>query len=313
MMMQSTFADVPVFDLNGPAFLILYGVCLLIAICWSFFRSRGALNRFDRQGYDPQLTDPYDIAYLAAGVPRVAQLAVVRLMQSGHIEWKSGLLIKRLIALNPTGGDAHNRIERTLRQAVQNNGRQGLPVTQAIPTLQSEIRPFEVKLAAAGLRPTAKERSSAGRAAALPLIILFVIGCIKLGLGISRDKPVGFLVVLLIATLILVVVVGASTRRLTKSGEALLGNLRSPRNTPRKTPGDDDTISFEKICWNFALTGTAVLAGIPAYAAMHRELAQMHGAGAGASSGGCGSASGCGGGSSGCGGGAGCGGCGGGD
>lgn len=70
----------------------------------------------------------------------------------------------------------------------------------------------------------------------------------------------------------------------------------------------------DAICWNLALVGPIVLAGIPEFSGMHRDLEkQMGGAASGSSSGGCGtSSSGCGGGGSGCGGGGGCGGCGGG-
>jgi hypothetical protein len=89
----------------------------------------------------------------------------------------------------------------------------------------------------------------------------------------------------------------------------LLAKLRTEKDRPR---GDSP---FDGVCWNLALMGSAALAGIPAFAAMHRDLErQMGSSAASSSSGGCGT-SGCGsdGGSSGCGGGGGCGGCGGGD
>jgi len=300
-----TPADIPIFDLNGPAFLAFYAVMLLITAIWSFTRVRSAVNRFDRAGYYPELTDPYDTAYLAAGAPRVAQLAAVRLMQSGHVEWKSGFTGKRLVFLTATGGGL-NAIERKMLNAIQQKGNRGLPVPEAYTAVLPEMRALEVKLAYLGLRPTEVERRGARLSAAFPLIALLVLGLIKLLIGIARDKPVGFLIILMIVALILTLVAGSSTRRLTRSGEELLAKLRM-ENRPR------GNAPFEDVCWNLALMGPAVLAGIPAFSGIHRDLEkQMGHAASGSSGGGCGT-SGCGSGSSGCGGGGGCGGCGGGD
>jgi uncharacterized protein (TIGR04222 family) len=303
-------AEIPVFDLNGPAFLALYAVMFVVAAIGSFSRGRAGLNRFDRAGYYPELTDSYDTAYLAAGAPRVAQLAVVRLMQSGHVGWKSGITGKRLAFLNPTGGSALNAIERTMLNAVRQKGNKGLPVAEAYTAVLPEMRALEVKLASLGLRPTEGERKKAGWSAALPLLALLAVGFIKLMVGIFRDKPVGFLILLMLFTMIIAVVVGSSTRRLTKTGEELLAKLRMEKDRPR---GDS---AFENVCWNLALTGPAVLADIPAFSGIYQDLAkQMGRAPSGSQGGGCGSSSsGCGSGSSGCGsGGGGCGGCGGGD
>lgn len=299
------YAEIPVFDLNGPAFLAFYVVMLVIAAIWSFARARSAANRFDRAGYYPELTDPYETAYLAAGAPRVAQLAAARLIQSGHVEWKSGFTGKRLVFLNSKGGGYH-RVEWKMLSAIEQKGIGGLPVPAAYATVLPEMRALEVKLASLGLRPTEGERKKAGWSAALPLIALLAIGGIKLLVGITRDKPVGFLIILMIVTLILALVAVSSTRRLTPSGEELLAKLRS-ENRPR------NDAPFEDVCWSLALMGPAVLAGIPAFSGIHQHLEKQMGAAAsGGSSGGCGSSSsGCGGGSSGCGGGGGCGGCGG--
>jgi uncharacterized protein (TIGR04222 family) len=304
-----TSAEIPVFDLNGPAFLGFYATFFVIATIWSFWRARNAVNRFDRTGYFPELTDPYETAYLAAGAPRAAQLAVVRLMHSGHVEWKSGFTGKRLLFLKPATGGGLNGIERKMLHAVQQKGNKGLPVSEAHNAVLPEMRALEVRLASLGLRPTESERKKAGWSAALPLLVLLGTGIIKLGVGLSRGKPVGFLVILLFLTLILAIIAGSSARRLTRTGVELLTKLRMEKDRPRGDP------SFEAVCWNLALMGPAALAGIPAFAAMHRDLErQMGNSAASSSSGGCGtSGSGCDSGGSGCGGGGGCGGCGGGD
>ena len=135
----------------------------------------------------------------------------------------------------------------------------------------------------------------------LPLIALLVIGSIKVGVGISRDKPVLFLLIFMFFTLLLAISAAASTRRLTKSGSALLASMKS--NRPIAETGGD-------VCWNLAVWGPAALAGLPEFSGIQRDFARhANGGSSGDSGGGCGTSSGCG--SSGCGGG-GCGGCGGG-
>jgi uncharacterized membrane protein YgcG len=51
-----------------------------------------------------KLTDPYEIAYLAGGAPRCAQVAVVKLITCGAVDWKRTTILResRLVA----GGSA---------------------------------------------------------------------------------------------------------------------------------------------------------------------------------------------------------------
>lgn len=295
-----TPGDIPIFDLNGPAFLAFYAILFVVAAAWSFLRVRTSATRFDRAGYYPELTDSYETAYLAGGAPRAAQLATIRLIHSGHIEWKSKFSGQRLLFLKPPGSSALHTIEWRMLSAIQQHGKSGLPVSEAYTAVLPTMRALEVRLASLGLRPTEEERKKAGWSAAIPLSVLLGIGLIKLAVGLARDKPVGFLIMFLFVSLILALVVGASTRRLTRTGEELLTKLRSEKDLPQRDS------SFDGVCWNFALLGPVVLASIPEFAAMHQDLARQMGNTANHSSGGDG-------GSSGCGGGGGCGGCGGGD
>ncbi|MGL4400397.1 MAG: TIGR04222 domain-containing membrane protein [Luteolibacter sp.] len=299
-------SEIPFFDLNGPAFLAFYAILFGIATVWSFLRARSAANRFDRAGYYPELTDPYDTAYLAGGAPRASQLAALRLMHSGHIQWKSRYNGNFLLLLKPANGDGLHVIERKMLRAIQQGDKSGLSVPEAYTAVLPTIRGLEVRLASLGLRPTEQERTKAGWSAVVPLLVLLGIGLIKLAIGLSRDKPVGFLIIFLTVSLILAIVVGRNTRRLTKTGDELLNRLRSEKNPPQRDS------SFDGVFWNFALLGPAVLASIPEFAAIYKGLTrQMGGPANNGSSSGCGT-SGCSSASSGCGGGGGCGGCGGG-
>lgn len=289
--------DIPIFDLNGPAFLAFYAILFVVATAWSLIRARAAATRFDRAGYYPDLTDSYETAYLAGGAPRAAQLATLRLMHSGHIEWKSKISGQRLLFLKPPGGSALHTIEWRMLSAIQQHGKSGLPVSAAYTAVLPTMRALEVRLASLGLRPTEAERTKAGWSAAIPLFALLAIGLIKLAVGLARDKPVGFLIMFLLVSLFVAFGVAASTRRLTRTGEELLIKLRSEKDLPQRDS------SFDGVCWNFALLGPVVLASIPEFAAMHQDLARQMGNTANQSSGSDGGSSGCGGGCGGCGGG----------
>jgi uncharacterized protein (TIGR04222 family) len=301
-MMTIPIAEIPVFDWDGRTLQTFYAISFVLAVIWSFARSRSSVNRYDRAGHSAELTDPYDAAYLSGGAPRVAQLAVVRLMQLGYVEWKSRIFNGgRLIPREFHTGTGLNAVERRMWQAIQRNGKKGLSVRDSYAAILPETRAIEVKLAAAGLRPTAEERRSACWSAALPLIALLAIGFIKVCIGISRDKPFLFLLIFMFFTLLLAIGAAASTRRLTRSGADLLAQMRLNHQRPAAA-GD--------VCWGLAVMGPAVLAGMPEFSGIHRDFERHASSGSsGDSGGGCGTSSGCG--SSGCGGG-GCGGCGGG-
>ena len=124
----------------------------------------------------------------------------------------------------------------------------------------------------------------------LPLLALIAFGAIKLMVGLSRDRPVGFLVVLLIATAILAVIRWRAIDRCTRAGRAALARVRQEAERIKAAP------TRQEMATAVALFGTAVLAG-SAFAPLHTLRA-----GSSAGSGGCGGGGGDGGGGGGCGG-----------
>jgi uncharacterized protein (TIGR04222 family) len=131
---------------------------------------------------------------------------------------------------------------------------------------------------------------------ASPYLALLVFGAIKLEVGLSRDKPVGFLIAFLVVTLLFALARYALIDLKTRAGKEVLANAAQASDRLRRSPMEAETGMA------VALFGTTVLAG-----------SQFHGFHAlrspgSSSSSGCGS--GCSGGGSGCSSG-GCGGCGG--
>ncbi|MES2440317.1 MAG: TIGR04222 domain-containing membrane protein [Verrucomicrobiota bacterium] len=317
-------AAIPVFDWNGPAFLAFYLVALITAIWWSLRRSKQALEKFNASGETTVPTDSYELAYLSGGEARAVQLAVVRLLHQELILWKRGFLGARLIRNGGKRATALPAIESVLLERVEAKGTSGIPVKDACRQLASTLKPVEVRLAAKGLRPTAEERSRASQSAILPMHLLGSIGLVKLVIGVIREKPVWFLVGLLVVTLIAAWAIATRTRRLTPAGERMLADSRTRHHVAKGAAPRRGNEDLPMISDGVALFGAISLASSVAYADLYQDLNRITGRTKADSSGGC--SSGCGGigggssgsdgggsdgGGSGCGGG-GCGGCGGG-
>lgn len=302
--MNAPIAAIPILDWNGSTFILFYIVALIVAAVWSRSRASRAFDSLGRAGHDLEPSDPYEIAYLAAGPSQVAKLAVVRLIQQGLVSWKSAWITPKIVYQQDGAGGT--TAERKILVAARKKGTPGLPVKDIPLLIKEEMRPLEVRLASLGLRPTSEEITKAGFRSVLPLISLIVLGCVKLAIGLGRDKPVLFLVALLVVTAVVAVVMARPTRKLTPAGKKLLDKYRLEHERTRGAADIDDP---EWLTLNVALFGTAALAGIPLFEGIQKDLdRQISQQAANQAGGGC--SSGCGT-SSGCGGGGGCGGCGG--
>jgi uncharacterized protein (TIGR04222 family) len=154
----------------------------------------------------------------------------------------------------------------------------------------------ERRLIASGLLMDGGEARRVRLIAALPFMGLFAFGTAKLLVGLSRDKPVGFLIAFLVATAIAILIRTFSVDRRTDAGVEAVKAAQRRHERLRRAPTTGETGTA------VALFGTTVLAG-SAFAALHQMRTQNDNGSGGDSSGG-GDGGGCGGG--------GCGGCGGG-
>ncbi|MBK1884453.1 TIGR04222 domain-containing membrane protein [Luteolibacter pohnpeiensis] len=188
-------ANIPVLDMKGVDFLWFYGISLVGAILWSFGLKARMRSKFSFPGAaDQNLTDPYEAAFLAGGEVRCSQVAIMRLLEMNALRISEHPTDKVLWV---TGQNAEaslmNPMEWALYQRVEKAGDKGFAVSDAVSTCRGYARPIEARLAKSGLRPTNQERKGVGISSVLPLIILSVIGVMKLFVGLSRGKPVGFL------------------------------------------------------------------------------------------------------------------------
>ena len=318
-------ARIPLLDWYGTEFLLFYVVALIVIGLWTVRRARRSLHCYDNPHEHALLADPFEVAYLSAGPDRVTQLAISRLIHRQLVLWKPGFWKSSLVA-NPNGGGVPSDLlepERVLLGRIQAYGPKGMPVKAAPASVFPTLRAIEVRLATLGLRPTDQERKSASTTTTLPLLLLVFLGVAKVGIGLMRDKPVLFLVLLLGLTVILMISMSGLIPRLTPSGERMLDKMRLKNETARQGARVDDLAEMGMFSHSVALFGPVAVAILPSFGPIHQEIERLKAQAAASAASGCssGGVSGCGGGgcgSSGSGGGSGCGssgcgGCGGGD
>ena len=156
-----------------------------------------------------------------------------------------GHLIHR--ADHVTSGMAKHPIEHEVLEKFRHLGEAG-PAFEAASVLKdsnlkSVLRPYRDKLERAGLMPDASVRRDRRMRLLLALMALGVVGVIKIQIGLSLERPVGFLVVMMIITMVIAAVF--SFPRLTSLGKATLADVtnlycRVENASPFNEPGQRD-------------------------------------------------------------------------
>ncbi len=321
-------SEIPLLDWNGPQFLMFYLVALGVCVGWSFWRSSQSMARFQVPGNgSPALTNPYEIAYLTGGAFRAVQLVVVRLVSQDLLEWKLIRGSQVLRSKARSFPSEMNGIESTAMKSAERFGNEGMQLKNVADAIIGPLTQIERRLAILGLRPMASEQSGVALRAALPLVFLIALGITKLFIGISREKPVLYLVFLLLLSLILVVVIVVRAPRLTVKGRGMIHALHGHHANLEKRVLAKKEVTPDEALVAMSLLGPASLIGMgghlgigPLLSAKPKKVKADTGGNGCATYIGCGGGSGGGsmsdGGGSGCGGdggGGGCGGCGAGD
>lgn len=254
-------------DLPGPAFLAFYVFALIAAhfagkalVQWCRSRHAASTN-------PPDNLQPAEAAFLAGGAERVVDTALVRLLHAD------------LIAVKPGGGGFEPKADKPdtsqlsdLQRDVYREITRKEGSLDALHRLKSAfITRTEVRLASDGLllaRGSA-EASCVSGAQALPFAAVIALGVVKIFVGIARHRPVTFLIVFVLVSLVLLGIKLFKLPPRSARGEAALRNLKR-RNAALETTVrrrsrelDDATLLLA-----VALFGPQVLAS--------SELAWMH-------------------------------------
>ena len=196
-------------------------------------------------------------------------------------------------------------ISRTVYEQIAKGGTTGVSAGSLVRSTVPQLAALEAKLASEGLRPT-KAESRMGFSITWPLALVMIAGVGKVIVGLERDKPVGYMIALLIITSIPVILL-SRRYRLTAKGRELLRVERAKALNRAHDRSKETALDLFATTGAGALDGRKEFGDIPSKAFRNRSFSEggWHFT-FGGSSDGCGAV---GGGSSGCS--SGCGGCGG--
>lgn len=284
-----------VFDLNGPDFLGFFGGLMVVAfVAMVVLRSKW-LHGSDDPASLPNL-DPVAMAFLNEGPVLAINTAVAGLVHEGVLTVSADGKVTSTGILT----EARDPISQRICQLLGSRGSESLPKLRNV--LRDEVDQLRAQLQDSGLVPNADQESlirwvpfSVGSAVTL-------LGIVKIAVGVSRDRPVGFLVLMSLISLFCTLMF-LSVPRATKKGREVLEAERHKFARLRKPGRDAIALHRNDLMLGVGLFGLGNLVGSQ-YDGMRQSLQPAPG-----------SPSGCGGGCSGGGdggGGGGCGGCGGG-
>lgn len=304
-------------DWRGPEFLALYAALVLAALVLAVIVRLVLSPAEEADSYEKQPLNAYEVACLWSGPERAVHSAFAALVQAGFLRLvdcqrklfgffdSSQTFIAQGLPL-PANAP---RLEHALYTAAAVSTEEFKPLMQAaLPAAQD----MEDNLRKRGLLGPVMPPASCFLAAAIVAAPL-LLGLAKIAVGVSRGKPVGFLIAAYVATSIAALVVLLARSRLTAAGRRLVEPLVAKEAHNRQlVEASAVTPSPAQVALLVGLFGAGVLAAGP-LSRIHAFLPRASGGGGcSTSSGGCGGG-GCGGGGcggGGCGGG-GCGGCGG--
>ncbi len=307
----SPMAAVPILDMRGDEFLKFFaffalGVFAVAAILRSVGRGPAGILQ---PGDVPD--DIYSVATLNGGGTLAVNTAMVELVRREMASVTPSGSVVRISATPPE--DLHP-FERAVYDGIKGSVCDMKEVRLHVkPWIEGMIEHLRTRALVLENRQIAHLR----RQTFWLLLLIPLLGAVKIWIGLSREKPVSFLVIATIVLFVPIVVVWASRPFRTKKGDAVLAKMRRENPRPsieRRAQLASPAVGAGELAMVAALYGTSMALGGTGMSQLERGLTPQN---AGSSTGGCSSA-GCGGGSSsgggdgGGGGSSGCGGCGGG-
>jgi uncharacterized protein (TIGR04222 family) len=312
------------FDLAGLDFLKFYVIVCIAAIAVAL-----ALRHFLR--VDPPASDqrelsPYEIACLGGGTPSVLRACLARLVAEKRLLVKSDVIVgkpasasaKKSVGLFP--GERISMSEDNMERAIlQATDEYGSTPKQLLDAGLLAAREIQADLQSRGLLESAETFAAARWWPLVLLAIVWLLGFVKVLVGLERERPVGFLIAALVVLAFVMVFFWRRPLR-SRRGQRLFHELRD-KHASLKTFGVSTAAPATTPDYATNILLAAGLFGLASVSHPDVNLLNktLKPAGPGSYAAGCGASGACGG--AGCGGGGGggggcgggCGGCGGGD
>ena len=204
------------FDWEGPAFLALYLVVLPTAIVVAIALRWMLRLPADEPPAEANDLSPYEIAYLAGRERLAVDNAIVRLMRRGAlaVDAATGKLSQR----GELPAEALELEKVVFFAAGREPGKHINEVHTAAASVAGKPRE---QLEGFGLLVNDNDATVIRLAAAGVVFLAFLFGLVKVFVGVSRERPVGFLIALLVVTAIAAAAVSKSTALRSSAGTGL--------------------------------------------------------------------------------------------
>ena len=231
----------PLTQFSGQEFLVFFAVLIgLVALfCWR--RKRTQDSSLELAPLDAaEEIDPYEIAYLRGGENELARVLIVSLIEQQYLrivspesKWWTTKSESR-IQQSPEHPDVANlqSIERAgfewfdSARTAEDVFRKSLHPANLPSSLLAHTMKYEQKFRAERLLTSDELKNETHRNIAIGLALVLLIGFTRLLIGIARQRPVGFLVLMGIAGVVLIVKAGL-TGRLSWRGQEYLERTRT--------------------------------------------------------------------------------------
>jgi uncharacterized protein (TIGR04222 family) len=256
LLMTSIFSGI-----DGPDFLFFYSyfAAMTLVMCgWYVYRKDGTRSMDSLA--PPAQVDPFEAAYLAGGQDRLAMAATVGLLECGHIkindrpyDQRTGLTDRKSKKIEQTGKQIHTTILTAVEQAVydwfvtprtEDEMRTGLTSQVGSSALH-----YEEKLQQQRLLSDESHQQAGQEALVLGGAFLAILGGLRLFFGLAQDKPVGFLVCLMLGSLYLLYRI-CRVNRLSHRGKVYQRWLKLKVNEIDDSQGTDRRRSTLRYDWS---------------------------------------------------------------
>ncbi len=254
---------------DGPFFLLAY-LCVVFGT-WALASILNARARRATPSAGDDLaraTTPYEAAYLLGGSERVVATAAAALVGKGLLRVFAGGTLREVEQRGPyRGGDTPDPQLSAWERKILYRVRQQKQCTvgELDKHFARELAEFESRSRRMGWR-WGRNYSWIGTGL---LSLLALTGAAKVYVGFSRDRPVEYLAVLVVITVVFAF--NAYVRRgpLTDLGVGLLEDLRARHDALRMTVfSSPSMLHADDVAWSFALFGGTAFASAPLLASI---------------------------------------------
>jgi uncharacterized protein (TIGR04222 family) len=234
-------------ELPGPKFLLFYIVTLIVAILIAMLLRRWLIRSNEDFSVKRITVDPYEAAFLRGGAQQAIDTAIAMLVNSKVL--KVSKTDRKLSIIGRLHAGAH-RLEQMVLNTVASQG--AVKISDIRSKVLPNAQPIANRLKALGLVVSDEQWKIARSAPAVVIAIVLLLGVIKTGIGISRDRPVGILVVLCILTAIVALGFFNTRPVTTKLGGQALKQLKeenaaleaTAKTQPQRLAGGDVALAL---------------------------------------------------------------------